>query len=210
MFCPNCGAKLDDDALFCGECGTKIAAPQAAATTAAPASQAPASSKPLVAFKIGNMDFSIVKEKIDFIGLIAAIVAFIALFLPYVTVSSNFMGMKDKASFNFFTGTTSNAIFIMIIILVYIAANLFGKKLASQISAYVLLAFVIITIIGINSEVSSIIDSYDYYGVFSDAIKVYPSIGFYLMLIASLVMSFLWLIRSKLLPLIKKQPAAQA
>lgn len=24
MFCPNCGEKIDDNALFCGECGTKI------------------------------------------------------------------------------------------------------------------------------------------------------------------------------------------
>lgn len=24
MYCPNCGKKLADDALFCDECGTKI------------------------------------------------------------------------------------------------------------------------------------------------------------------------------------------
>lgn len=205
MFCPNCGAKLEDGALFCGECGTKVAAAPQAATTAAPAAQAPALSKPLVSFKIGNMDFSIVKEKIDFIGLIAAVVAFIALFLPYVTVSVNFLGQKAKESANFFTGTPSNAVFILIVILLYIAANLFGKKLPTQITAYVTLAFVIITILNIKSEASDVIDSYSY---FSDAIKVYPSVGFWLMLIASLVMSFSWLIKSKLLPLIKKQPAA--
>ena len=24
MYCSNCGKKLDDDAMFCDECGTKI------------------------------------------------------------------------------------------------------------------------------------------------------------------------------------------
>ena len=199
MFCPNCGAKLDDDALFCGECGTKIAAPQAAATTAAPASQAPASSKPLVAFKIGNMNFSIVKEKIDFIGLIAAVVAFIALFMPYFTVSA-------KQSFNFFSGSGSNAVFLLIVILVYIAANLFGMKRFAQVAAYALLAFVLITIISIKGSIADV-TGYSSYGI---SAKAYPSIGFYLLLLSSLVMSFSWLIKSKLLPLIKKQPAAQA
>lgn len=204
MFCPNCGAKLEDGALFCGECGTKVAAAPQAATTAAPAAQAPALSKPLVSFKIGNKDFSIVKEKIDFIGLIAAAVAFIALFMPYYTVSISILGQKAKESANFFTGTSSNAIFIMIVILLYIAANLFGKKLPTQIISYVLLAFVVITIIGIKAQTADVVSDYGYYG----SIKVYPSIGFWLMLIASLVMSFSWLIKSKLLPLIRKQPAA--
>lgn len=204
MFCPNCGAKLEDGALFCGECGTKVAAAPQAATTAAPAAQAPALSKPLVSFKIGNKDFSIVKEKIDFIGLIAAVVAFIALFMPYYTVSISVLGQKAKESANFFTGTPSNAVYIMIVILLYIAANLFSKKLPAQIISYVLLAFVVITIIGIKAQTADVVADYGYYG----SIKVYPSIGFWLMLIASLVMSFSWLIKSKLLPLIKKQPAA--
>ncbi len=206
MFCPNCGAKLDDDALFCGECGTKIAAPQAAATTAAPASQAPASSKPLVAFKIGNMNFSIVKEKIDFIGLIAAVVAFIALFMPYFTVSASALGYTAKQSFNFFSGSGSNAVFLLIVILVYIAANLFGMKRFAQVAAYALLAFVLITIISIKGSIADV-TGYSSYGI---SAKAYPSIGFYLLLLSSLVMSFSWLIKSKLLPLIKKQPAAQA
>ena len=36
MFCPNCGTKNDDDALFCGECGTRLAEemPEAAANIA--------------------------------------------------------------------------------------------------------------------------------------------------------------------------------
>ena len=25
MFCPNCGSKVNDDDLFCGECGTPLA-----------------------------------------------------------------------------------------------------------------------------------------------------------------------------------------
>lgn len=200
MFCPNCGAQLEDGALFCGNCGTKIAAPAQTAATSTTA-ESVAQGKPLVSFKIGNIDFSIVKENIDFMGLIAAVAAFISLFLPYITYSVEFFGEKAKDSINFFSGTTSNSIFITIVLIVYIAANLFGKKRVSQIAAYVALAFTLITAIGVGSDISKIKDSVGY---FSDAVKIYPSIGFYFEIIASLVMSLGWLIKSKLLPLIKK------
>lgn len=204
MFCPNCGAQLDDNALFCGSCRAKIAAKsQSAATSSTTAPIQPVvSGHPLVSFKIGNMDFSIVKENIYFTGLIAAIVAFIALFLPYITCSINVFGEKAKESVNFFSGTTSNAVFITIVLIVYIALNLFGKKLGSRIASYVALAFLLITIIGIKSDIS---DALDMIGYFSDAVKVYPSIGFYIELIAMIVMSFGSLIKSKLLPLIIKK-----
>ena len=32
MFCKNCGAKIDDDALFCEKCGTIINRPVSAET----------------------------------------------------------------------------------------------------------------------------------------------------------------------------------
>lgn len=111
MFCPNCGTQLEDGALFCGSCGAKIAAPAQTAATSSAASAPAAPGRPLVSFKIGNMDFSIVKENIYFSGLIAAVVAFIALFLPYLTCKVDFLGEKAKQSVNFFSGTTSNAVF---------------------------------------------------------------------------------------------------
>lgn len=194
MFCPNCGSELEEGSVFCGSCGTRVA-PEAAATTAA------APSKPLCSFKIGNMDFSIVKENIDFMGCIAAVVAFISLFLPYVTCSVNFLGYKEKESINFFSGTTGNAIFITLAIIIFIAASVFGKKLFAQIAGYVTLAFVLITAIGLGGDISEVKSKL---GGFSDAIKAYPSIGFYLLLLASLVMAFSWLIKSKLLVKLKK------
>ena len=39
MYCPECGTRLDDDALFCPECGTKVrhdAEPPAAGTSPEP------------------------------------------------------------------------------------------------------------------------------------------------------------------------------
>lgn len=202
MFCPNCGTQLEDGALFCGNCGAKIAAPAQTAATSSAASAPATPGKPLVSFKIGNMDFSIAKENIYFSGLIAAVVAFIALFLPYLTCKVEIFGEKAKQSFNFFSGTTSNAVFITIVLLVYIAANLFGKKLFARITSYVALAFFLITLIGIKSDISDVLGDFGY---FSDAVKVYPSIGFYIELIAMVVMSFGSLIKSKLLPLIIKK-----
>lgn len=122
--------------------------------------------------------------------------------MPYLTCKVEFLGQKAKQSFNFFSGTTSNAVFITIVLLVYIAANLFGKKLFARITSYVALAFFIITLIGIKSDISDVLGDFGY---FSDAVKVYPSIGFYIELIAMVVMSFGSLIKSKLLPLIIKK-----
>ena len=41
-FCPNCGTNLDDKALFCANCGQKVAAPEQPVAPAAPAYEAPA------------------------------------------------------------------------------------------------------------------------------------------------------------------------
>lgn len=97
MFCPNCGTQLEDGALFCGSCGAKIAAPAQTAATSSAASAPAAPGRPLVSFKIGNMDFSIVKENIYFSGLIAAVVAFIALFLPYLTCKVDFLVRRQSS-----------------------------------------------------------------------------------------------------------------
>ncbi len=194
MFCPNCGSELEEGSIFCGSCGTRVA-PEAATATAV------ATSKALCSFKIGKMEFSIVKENIDFLGCIAAIVAFISLFLPYFTCSVDFWGMKEKESYNCFSATTSDAVLITIVVILFIAACVFGKKLLTQIFGYVNLAFVIIKAISLSGDIAEIKSQL---GGYSDAIKAYPSVGFYFLLIASLVMAFSWLIKSKLLVKLKK------
>lgn len=194
MFCPKCGAQLEDGSVFCGNCGTKIS-PEDAAATAVPAE------KPLVSFAVGKMNFRIVKGNIDFIGCIAAIVAFIALFLPYVTVSANIFGMKEKQSLNFFSGTTTNAVFITIVILCFLATAVFGLKRIAMSAGYATLAFVLITSINLAGDIAEVKDEYSYLG---SIVKVYPGAGFYILTIASLVMAFSWLIKSKVLPLLKK------
>ena len=35
MFCPNCGKQIDDNVIFCGECGTRISTPETKAPVAA-------------------------------------------------------------------------------------------------------------------------------------------------------------------------------
>lgn len=47
MFCPKCASYVEDGTFFCGECGTKIAEPAAAAPAAAPAPAAPAPGNPV-------------------------------------------------------------------------------------------------------------------------------------------------------------------
>lgn len=195
MFCPKCGTQLEDGSVFCGSCGTKIE------QEAASAEASPAAGKPLAAFKLGNMNFQIVKEKIDLIGLVAAVVAFISLFLPYYTCSVEAWGLKEKESCNFFTGTTGISIFLLLAILAYIACNLFALKRQKQICGYVALACVVFTAIDLVQNIAEVKAAFSFY---SSAIKVYPSIGFWIMLIAALVMGLSWLIESKVLPLVKK------
>ena len=206
MFCPNCGAQLDDNALFCGSCGAKIAAKsQSAATssTAAPI-QPVVSGHPLVSFKIGNMDFSIVKENINFTGLICAIVAFISLFLPYLTVSYRNIVHDDNASIsiNFFKGTTTNAVFITIALLVYIAANVFGKKLFSRITSYVILVFLFIIILGMEKDSNTWANTLV---IISDKATLYPGVGFYFECMSIVIMSVGGLIKNRLSKFIKNK-----
>lgn len=194
MFCPNCGSELEEGSIFCGSCGTRVV-PEAATATV------PAPSKPLCSFKIGKIDFSIIKENIDFLGCIAAIIAFISLLMPYFTCSVNFMGYKEKESFSCFSQTTGDAVLITIIVVLFIAACVFGKKLLTQIFGYINLAFVLIKAISLGGDLSKVKEEL---GVWGDSIKAYPNVGFYLLLIASLVMAFSWLIKSKLLVKLKK------
>jgi len=54
MYCPNCGSKIDDDAVFCEECGTKITKSQAEDVTNSSATPNTVSSKPVSSKPVQN------------------------------------------------------------------------------------------------------------------------------------------------------------
>ena len=58
MFCGKCGAKNDDSAVFCAECGNRIAAAQPAAPAASDIPANPAGSKP--GFTLNNRNIGII------------------------------------------------------------------------------------------------------------------------------------------------------
>ena len=150
------------------------------------------------------MDFSIVKENINLTGLICAIVAFISLFLPYLTVSYRNIIHDDNTSIsiNFFKGTTTNAVFITIALLVYIAANVFGKKLFSRITSYVTLVFLFIILLGIERDSNAWANTLV---IISDKATLYPGVGFYFECISVVIMSVGGLIKNRLSKFIKNK-----
>ena len=87
MFCGKCGAKNDDSAVFCAECGNRIqaaapvtpAAPAAAAAPAAPAAAAaPAPTKSKPGFTLNNRNIGIIA-----VAAVAAIAVIIACFFIF-------------------------------------------------------------------------------------------------------------------------------
>lgn len=169
MFCPKCGKQLEDTVKFCDGCGSKVA-DETATTQTANAS----GSKPLVAFKVAGINFSIVKEKIDFIGLIAAVVALIALFLPYATISV--FGFSQSATF---FHDANNGAFVLIALLAYIFCNIFGFTKVKDSLGYVYSVIMIITAIDFVSEVKKTLGDYD------DMLKY--GAGFWLLIITAIV-----------------------
>lgn len=193
MFCPNCGTQLEDGAAFCSGCGTKIEAPKA-------------SSNALVSFNIGKVKFEIVKEKIDFIALVAAIVAFISLFLPYVGVSVKAFGEKYSETAGMFEVSKGNAIFLLIAILAFIVIDVFGFQFIAKIVGYVPFAFMLISVLSLAHDLK---EAKEELGGFSDYVKTYPAVGFWFLIISTAVIAFSWAIKSKLIPLIKSKTAAK-
>lgn len=177
MFCPNCGKQLEDTVKFCDGCGSRVAE-EAATTQTVNAT----GSKPLLAFKVAGIDFSISLAKIDLIGLIAAIVAIIALYLPYVTISA--FGMSESTSFS----SGEDYGIILTLLIVFIVFNVFGFSKIKNVVGYAYFIIMIIEAISFSSEIKQYyVDYLKYYGdYFKDVISY--GIGFWLLLISGLVM----------------------
>ncbi len=83
MFCTNCGHELDDDAVFCEQCGTQLTPEQESESVSAPVSP-PAANTPGKGTEVVNKMLQYVKENKKQVGIIAGIivvVAVIAIFL---------------------------------------------------------------------------------------------------------------------------------
>ncbi len=98
MFCGKCGAKNDDSAVFCAECGNRIAAAQSAAPAAPAATEAPATatgSKP--GFTLNNRNIGIIA-----VAAVAAIALIIGCFFifggrSYKDVVKDYFKATEKA-----------------------------------------------------------------------------------------------------------------
>lgn len=98
MFCGKCGAKNDDSAVFCAECGNRIAAAQPAAPAAPATTEAPATatgSKP--GFTLNNRNIGIIA-----VAAVAALALIIGCFFifggrSYKDVVKDYFKATEKA-----------------------------------------------------------------------------------------------------------------
>ena len=87
MFCPKCGKEISDDSRFCEACGTPI---QQAAPAPQPTAPQPAA-VPAAAPASGGILAHI--KTIGISAKVAVILALVAFFMPFVTISCNY---EDK------------------------------------------------------------------------------------------------------------------
>ena len=128
MFCGDCGAKNNEGAKFCGECGVTI---EPSVTANAP--EAGIGEKFAADFSLGNIiNFSapadgsaklevggrVLTEDIVFKGLGAALVA-VLLFLPFLVHGFSISGYSNQVNRNFFQhifGSTSTLLSIFVLL----------------------------------------------------------------------------------------------
>ena len=75
--CPNCGARYENETVFCASCGTKVVAEQISAAPVVPA--APAASEPVLV--------TLLSFGTKLIHVLTGFFAAMALALPYITTS---------------------------------------------------------------------------------------------------------------------------
>lgn len=84
MFCPKCGKEISDDSRFCEICGTPIQQAAPASQPAAVPAAAPASGGILAHIKT-----------IGISAKVAVILALVAFFMPFVTISCNYNDKEE-------------------------------------------------------------------------------------------------------------------
>lgn len=94
MFCSKCGTQIDDNAAFCGVCGNATGAANQAPASAPAGNTTPAS-------PMANGLVTIPKIS-GLIGIGAAILMFIFMFLPWFSYGVKIFGTKYSESFSIF------------------------------------------------------------------------------------------------------------
>ena len=102
MFCPNCGKPLADDAAFCEQCGTQIGPEQE--SNVFPSSNPSQNSAPAGPGK--NLETTehlsqFVKKNRKIIGVVAALIVFIAVVAIYIAAQPPTVKLDDYVSVEF-------------------------------------------------------------------------------------------------------------
>lgn len=173
MFCPKCGKENDDDAQFCVHCGEKYAAATANST--------------MPTFLTGG--------KINFLTLIASVLAFIGMALPCIAVSEWMAAFSnaEKTSINMFMNPF--AWLCIPLLIVCFILSFFDKNTAIMVIGIInlVIAFLgnILTLAGMNYDTQS-------YQMMYGEKPFHFGVGFYFMVIFSAAIIVGSIVRKKL------------
>lgn len=169
MFCGQCGTPNKDDAKFCASCG----APLKAVSTASPSSSSSFTdtvSSAASTFKDSAIEKS--SKAMDIPAIIGSILLIISLFLPFATV--DFFVTESVSLMD-----SSNGIFFLILAVLVIVFAALKKDILVLIFSAITFGLMLIIVIDFNSSLGDL----SYY-----ANVITKNIGFYLLIISSLIM----------------------
>ena len=138
-FCPNCGAQNEDGAKFCANCAAQLSDDTQQYNAGYGNQQ----------FNPGDFAASamVPEKKLNIISVVAILVMFIAMFLPYYTVKA--MGYSESASF-FKLGWETGWFLCLLCILMVVAALLLSiVKMTKATLAPLVLFFIFYLILAI-------------------------------------------------------------
>lgn len=192
MFCSKCGAEIQTSEKFCPKCGAVNESYQAPAAAPTPLGSVPVNSP------AGS------SAKVNLPALIAVVVAFICLFLPFMTISFSIWSYEGSESGNFFELANGffNILMVLAVIFTVIALVMKNSRLALCGEVLMLIIMAVVMIMT-NSQINA---AFKDYGVskgtleqlgldLGDMIKI--DFGFWLYLIATVVSIILTFLRSR-------------
>lgn len=163
MFCSKCGAEMKETEVFCSGCGTQ---------------NVKVESKNSLMTSLSGLN--VVGDKsINFVGIIASAVAFIALFLPYIKV--DFFGLSESNNLI----STGSGKFLLILILATAALYVIKRDKIALITAAINMVVILYVWIDAGSMIK------ESYGMAK------LSFGFFLYLLSAAVILAVGILRQK-------------